>query len=211
MAAISMILGNIMALVQTSIKRILAYSSVAHSGYMTVALAATAGNSGTFPVSAALFYILGYILITLGAFACLVSLETEGKENLRLDDLSGLASRRPWTAFALAAFMFSFAGMPPTVGFMGKFFVFNAAISNHLIGIVIIGAIGSAISLFYYLRVIVKMYMSPALGVAPPYKKSYVLTAVAAIALLLNLALGTVITAPGLNRVEPAARDIAKH
>ncbi len=211
MAAFSMILGNVMALVQTSVKRMLAYSSVAHSGYMTVALAATAGESGSFPVSAALFYIVGYILVTLGAFACLVSLETEGKENLRLDDLSGLASRHPWTAFALAAFMFSFAGMPPTVGFMGKFFVFNAAITNHLIGIVIIGAIGSAISLYYYLRLIVKMYMSPALPVHEKGGRSLILTAIVVVTLILNIALGTFATAPGLDSVGQAAKNLASN
>src|SRR5690606_27231871 len=98
----------------------------------------------------------------------LMWLENESNDNLLLDDITGLAASHPMAAFALATFMFAFAGMPPTVGFMGKFFVFNAALSSHLYSLVIIGVIGSGISLFYYLRVIVRMYMTDSVKTAAP-------------------------------------------
>ncbi len=212
LAILSMILGNIMALVQTSLKRMLAYSSIAHSGYMAIAICAIGGASGQFPVASILFYVVGYALISVGAFGTLMWLENEDNDNIMLDDLAGLAKKHPWASFALAAFMFSFAGMPPTVGFMGKFFVFNAALSNQLYSLVIIGVIGSSISLFYYLRVIVRMYMSEPVKVAVLLtpSRSVLTTVVLAIVLILNLLLGTVLPGPTMQMLKKTSEEVAK-
>lgn len=212
LAMLSMILGNIMALVQTSLKRMLAYSSVAHSGYMVIAVCALGGQGGGFPVAAILYYLVGYTIASLGAFAVLMWLESEGNDNLLLDDLAGLVKTHPWASFALAFFMFSFAGMPPTVGFIGKFFVFNAALSNHLYGLVIIGVIGSSISLFYYLRVIVKMYMSEPVKVAAPLApcRSFVITGLVVIAVSAGLLLGTALPGPVMESMGKASQEVAK-
>lgn len=211
LAILSMILGNIMALVQTSLKRMLAYSSIAHSGYMAIAICAIGGASGEFPVAAILYYLVGYAIISLGAFCVLMWLENEENDNLLLDDLAGLGKKHPWAAFALAVFMFSFAGMPPTVGFMGKFFVFNAALSNQLYSLVIIGVIGSSISLFYYLRVIVRMYMAEPVKVAVPLapSRSFVMVGILALALLSNLLLGTLLPESAMNVFRATSQDVA--
>lgn len=212
LAMLSMILGNIMALVQTSLKRMLAYSSIAHSGYMAIAICALGGQSGAFPVAAILYYLVGYAVVSLASFAVLMWLESDGNDNILLDDLAGLVKTHPWAAFTLAVCMFSFAGMPPTVGFMGKFFVFNAAIASHLYGLVIIGVIGSSISLFYYLRVIVKMYMSEPVKVAVPLAptRSFVITGLLGIALALVLLLGTVLPATVMTSLTKASSEVAK-
>ncbi len=137
-------------------------------------------------------------------------LENAGNDNLTLDDLSGLASRHPWASFALAVLMFAFAGMPPTVGFMGKFFVFNAALSSHLYGLVAIGIVGSSISLFYYLRVIVKMYMTEPVKVAVPLEptRSVLFTGVLAVAIALVALLGTVLTGPALQHFAAGSYEV---
>jgi NADH-quinone oxidoreductase subunit N len=160
LAAASLIGGNIMGLVQSSLKRMLAYSSIAHSGYMAIAVCAIAGKGMEVPVQALIYYVAAYSVMSLGIFSVIMWLETEEASNIQLDDLAGLSQRHPMASFALAVFMFGLAGLPPTVGFMSKFFVFSAAISANLIGLVVIGVIGSSISLYYYLRTIVKMYMS---------------------------------------------------
>jgi NADH-quinone oxidoreductase subunit N len=211
LAVLSMVIGNIMALVQTSLKRMLAYSSIAHSGYMAIAICAIAGTGAEFPVASILFYLVGYAIISIGAFAILMWLESEDNDNLLLDDLAGLARKHPWASFALATFLFSFAGMPPTVGFMAKFFVFNAAIVNKLYSLVIIGVIGSSISLYYYLRVIVKMYMEePAKVVAQVApRRSLVTTAVLAAAIILTVLLGTVLPGPALRSLVNASQEVA--
>lgn len=211
LAVLSMVIGNIMALVQTSLKRMLAYSSIAHSGYMAIAICAIAGTGAEFPVASILFYLVGYAIISIGAFAILMWLESEENDNLLLDDLAGLARKHPWASFALATFLFSFAGMPPTVGFMAKFFVFNAAIVNKLYSLVIIGVIGSSISLYYYLRVIVKMYMEePAKVVAQVApRRSLVTTAVLAAAILLTVLLGTVLPGPALRSLVNTSQEVA--
>jgi len=212
-AIVSMILGNIMALVQTSLKRMLAYSSIAHSGYMAIAICALGGSSGDFPVAAILFYLVSYAIISLGAFGVLMWLESDANDNLLLDDLTGLAQKHPWAAFVLAVFMFAFAGMPPTVGFIGKFFVFNAALQNQLYGLVIIGVIGSSISLFYYLRVIVRMYMSDPVKVAVPLAptRSLVISGVLAAAVVLTILLGTVLPGPVMKILRATSSEVASH
>jgi NADH-quinone oxidoreductase subunit N len=158
LSVLSMIGGNILALVQTSVKRMLAYSSIAHSGYMAIVLCVL-HNSNAFAYQAILFYLIGYTLSTILAFGTLMWLEDTERQNIQLQDLRGLTKTHPWAALALSIAMFSFAGMPPTVGFFAKFFVFNAALQGNLYWLVIMGVVGSIISLYYYLRVIVTMYM----------------------------------------------------
>ena len=211
LAVLSMIIGNIMALVQTSLKRMLAYSSIAHSGYMAIAVCAIAGSGNEFPISAILFYLVGYAISSIGAFGTLMWLESEENDNLLIDDVAGLSQRHPWAAFALTSFLFAFAGMPPTVGFMAKFFVFNAAIMNQLYSLVVIGVIGSSISLYYYLRVIVKMYME-----GPSQSPSHVVgrrtiwtTTVIACAIVLTILLGTVLPGPALKSLSGTSQEIS--
>lgn len=157
MAALTMTLGNIIALVQSDIKRMLAYSSIAHAGYILIALVA-GGESG---VSSALFYLLAYTFMNIGAFTVVITLGRKGEEKTGLDDYSGLVSRSPILAILMSVFMFSLAGFPPTAGFMGKFYVFSAAVKSGFVGLVIIGVLNSLMSVYYYLRVVVIMFMHP--------------------------------------------------
>ena len=211
LAVISMIVGNIMALVQSSLKRMLAYSSIAHSGYMAIAICALAASGTDLPVSAILFYLVGYSVITIGAFGCLMWLESEENYNLLLDDLSGLSKRHPWLAVAFSTFLFAFAGMPPTVGFMGKFFIFNAAIANQLYSLVIIGVIGSSISLYYYLRVIVKMFMENASNSSSgDVKQASIWTAsVITGAIILTILLGTMLPEATLQSLIVTSQEVS--
>ena len=154
-AALSMTLGNIGALVQQNVKRMLAYSSIAHAGYLLVAFAA-AKDVG---ISAAIFYTATYAAMNVGAFAVVAHLANVGEKYVTLDDYAGLGRRSPALAAILTVFMLSLIGIPVTGGFLGKFYVFQAAMQSHLTGLVIIGVINSAIAAYYYLRVIVVMYM----------------------------------------------------
>ena len=135
----------------------LAYSSIAHAGYIMIAVAAGLGSSDG--VSSALFYMFAYLFTNLGAFAVVVALERKQNEGTLLDDYRGLAKRSPWLALAMAYFMLSLTGVPPTGGFSGKFFVFRAAIEADLLWLAIIGVVTSVISGYYYLRVVYLMYM----------------------------------------------------
>jgi NADH-quinone oxidoreductase subunit N len=154
-AALTMILGNVIAVVQPNIKRMLAYSSIAHAGYIAVALAATSERG----VSAALFYLLAYTLMNLGAFA-IVTILGRGEDKLvNLTDYAGLASKRPVLAAVLSLFLLSLAGVPGTAGFAGKFFIFRAALESRLLWLAIIGLVTTVVSFYYYLYVIVQMYM----------------------------------------------------
>ncbi len=156
-SALTLILGNVVALVQPNIKRMLAYSSIAHAGYILIAVAASPVNPDG--VSAALFYMLAYLFTTMGAFAVVIAVERKVNEGVMLDDYKGLAKRSPLLAFAMAYFMLSLTGVPPTGGFSGKFFVFRAAIEADLVWLTIVGVITSAISGYYYLRVVYTMFM----------------------------------------------------
>lgn len=211
MAAASMLFANIMALAQQSLKRILAYSSIAHSGYMALAIASMSGTAHTHQVPSILFYLISYVVVSLGAFGIIMWLENERCENIIVDDLSGLAKKHPWAAFALAVFMFSLGGMPPTVGFISKLYIFNAALSNDLIALVVIAVLGSTISLYYYLRIIVRMYMmeaNPALDglIKPVYSR--IITGVVATAVVLILAAGTLVPETFMNIARSAAGEI---
>jgi NADH-quinone oxidoreductase subunit N len=156
-AALTLILGNFVAISQANIKRMLAYSSIAHAGYIMIAVASGMGSSDG--VSSALFYMFAYLFTNLGAFAVVVALERNQNEGTTLDDYKGLAKRSPWLALAMAYFMLSLTGVPPTGGFSGKFFVFRAAIEADLVWLALIGVLTSVVSGYYYLRVVYLMYM----------------------------------------------------
>jgi len=212
-AILSTIFGNLLALVQSSIKRMLAYSSVAHAGYMAIAVCAIGANANALPIAAMLFYLVAYAIISVGAFGVLMWLETAEHENLQIDDLAGLAKSHPWASFALAVFMFSFAGIPPTAGFMGKFFIFSSALNQGLYAVVLIGILGSVISLYYYLRVIVKMYMAdrlPASAVTAP-RRSWVVLGVTAASVGLTLYLGTIGPTKALKSMQKASKVLLSH
>jgi NADH-quinone oxidoreductase subunit N len=156
-AALTMILGNVIAVVQPNIKRMLAYSSIAHAGYLAVAFAATSERG----VSAALFYLLAYALMNLGAFAIVTILGRSEDKLVTLTDYAGLGSKRPGMAALLSLFLLSLAGVPGTAGFAGKFFIFRAALESRLLWLAVIGVTTTVISFYYYLYVIVQMYMRP--------------------------------------------------
>jgi NADH-quinone oxidoreductase subunit N len=154
-AALSMTLGNIGALVQQNVKRLLAYSSIAHAGYLLVAFAALPQNG----IPSAMFYTASYAAMNVGAFAVVSHFAGPGERYVTLDDYSGLGRRSPVLAAALTLFLLSLIGIPITGGFFAKFYVFSAALQANLVGLVIIGVINSAIAAYYYLRLIVVMYM----------------------------------------------------
>jgi NADH-quinone oxidoreductase subunit N len=165
LAVLTMFAGNLGALVQTNVKRMLAYSSIAHAGYILVAFAAVTflaqeGRAAAAPAYAAiLFYLLSYALVKLGAFTIVSQFGGEGEKHLSLDDYAGLGQRQPVAAAALALFLLSLLGLPVTAGFFGKFYIFKAAVNSHLIWLAILMAVNSVIGAYYYLRLIVVMYM----------------------------------------------------
>jgi len=160
LAALTMTWGNIAAIVQGNIKRMLAYSSIAHAGYILIALpAASLPAAAPGAVSAALFYLFAYLFSNLGAWAVVLAVEQLEGGGVQIDDYSGLSRRRPGLALAMALFMLSLTGLPPTVGFIGKFFIFRAALDAGQIGLALVGVLTSLISAYYYLRVVVVMYM----------------------------------------------------
>jgi len=152
---LTMIIGNLIALRQKNVKRILAYSSIAHAGYLLIAVLA-GDNSGL------IFYLLVYMFMNIGAFAAVLALNRKNKEYLELEEFAGIGFRYPWIGATFAVFLFSLAGFPPTGGFLAKFYIFTAAVRADLVPLVIIGVLASLISVFYYLRIIVYMYMREA-------------------------------------------------
>jgi NADH-quinone oxidoreductase subunit N len=165
LAVLTMFAGNLGALVQTNIKRLLAYSSIAHAGYILVAFAAVTSmaQGGRADAAAAyaavLFYLLSYALVKLGAFTIVSQLGGTGEKNLSLDDYAGLSQRQPVVAAMLSIYLLSLLGLPVTAGFFGKFYIFKAAVNSHLLWLAVLMGINSVIGAYYYLRVIVVMYM----------------------------------------------------
>lgn len=151
-SALTMIVGNLIALRQTNIKRMLAYSSIAHAGYLMVAILSRDNNS-------LLFYFVVYLFMNIGAFSAVIALGKKDKEYLELDEYAGIGFKYPWIGATFAVFLFSLAGFPPTGGFLAKFYVFAAAVRVGLVPLVVIGVLASLVSVYYYLRVIVYMYM----------------------------------------------------
>ncbi len=171
MALLSMALGNIVAIAQTNLKRMLAYSTIAHMGFMLLGLLSgvVEGNRLNAPVaySASLFYIIVYVLMSLGAFGMLLHLSRAGFECDKLDDLKGLNRNHPWLAFIMLVLMFSLAGIPPTAGFYAKLAVLSAAVSAGQIALAVAAVVFSLIGAFYYLRIVKLMYFDDPAGAAP--------------------------------------------
>jgi len=193
-ALLTMFVGNLGALVQTNIKRMLAYSSIAHAGYILVAFAA-----GTeLGIAAVLFYLVAYALMKLGAFS-IVSHISAGERNQEIDDYAGLHARQPWLAACLTLFMLSLIGIPLTGGFLGKFYIFTAGVHANLLWLVILGVVNSVLSVAYYLRVVKVMYMNEPRGelaVAPvPASLAFVLTLTALGTVYLGVLPGPIFTA----------------
>jgi NADH-quinone oxidoreductase subunit N len=162
LAILTMIIGNLGALVQGSVKRMLAYSSVAHAGYLFVGLAA-AGQAPSMDIArAVVFYLAAYTFMTAGAFGWLCHASGGAEKALSFTDFEGYAARRPMGALAMTVFLFSLAGMPPTAGFFGKYLVFKLAVDHGLAPLALVAIFFTLVSFAYYLRLAVSMYMKPA-------------------------------------------------
>src|SRR5436309_8950582 len=185
LAIVTMTVGNLAALTQTNLKRMLAYSSIAHAGYLLIRVVAGAPRG----VSAMLIYLLIYSFMQLGAFGVVILLRRRDVVGDELKDFSGLSFRNPFAAFAMLVFMLSLGGIPPTAGFMGKFWLFSAAVDAGYYGLAVIGVLNSAISLYYYARIVVFMYLKKeAIGSAPAVSPA--LAVVLGLAVAATLVLG---------------------
>jgi len=160
LAIVTMALGNLAALAQRDLKRLLAYSSIAHAGYLMSALVA----EPAFASEAILFYLVAYAAVNLGAFGVIAALSKDGREPATLADLAGLAERRPALSAALGLFLVSLTGIPLTAGFVGKFYLFNAAVASGYVVLAVVGVVASVVSAYYYLRIVVAMYMEAPVG-----------------------------------------------
>lgn len=198
LAVLTMFAGNLGALLQTNVKRLLAYSSIAHAGYILVAFAAVTKLKGTeigaSPAYAAvLFYLLSYALVKVGAFTIVSQFGGAGEKHLQLDDFAGLAERQPFVAAVFSLFLLSLLGLPVTAGFLGKFYIFKAAVDSNLIWLAVLMAINSIIGAYYYIRLIVVMYMrepSPEIAATAPARFPLSVNIVLAIAAFGTIFLG---------------------
>ena len=186
LAVLTMTLGNIAALGQKDVKRMLAYSSIAHAGYILVGVAA--GNAAG--ISAALFYLMAYTFMNIGAFAVVSVLERKGAVGSNIKDYAGLAGRNMWLALGMAIFLLSLTGFPPLAGFWGKLYLFRAAVQSNLTWLAVIGVLNSGIAAYYYLNVIVQMYMKPAADEAPAINLTLVTQAALGVAALFTVIVG---------------------
>ena len=189
-AALSMTLGNIGALVQTNVKRLLAYSSIAHAGYILVAFAMTSQENYALGAAAAMFYTAAYAAMNVGAFAVVSHFANAGEKYVNLEDYEGLGRSSPALAAALTIFLLSLIGIPITGGFFAKFYVFSAALRANLIWLTIIGVLNSAVGAYYYLRIIVVMYMREARKEVPVSPVSWGLGVALAVSMVATLYLG---------------------
>jgi NADH-quinone oxidoreductase subunit N len=165
LAVLSMALGNLIAIAQTNIKRMLAYSTISHMGFLLLGI--LAGNAGGY--AGAMFYVIVYAIMSMGAFGAIILLSSADDECDRLEDFAGLARRSPWLAFLIMLLMFSLAGVPPFVGFWAKWFVLKEVIAAGLPWLAAVAVVFSLIGAFYYLRVVKLMYFDePAAGAARP-------------------------------------------
>jgi len=185
LAVLSMVVANVIAGRQESVKRMLAYSSIAHAGYALVGVVAAMGSAqGT---SSVLFYMLTYTVSTVGAFGALILCGRRGAEAVSYEDLAGLGKRHPAVALAFSFFLLSLAGVPPTAGFFGKLYVFSAAVDSQLNVLAVIGLLNSVVGAYYYLRVMVYMYMrepEPGAPIATPMRSGFVVAALILAAVL---------------------------
>jgi NADH-quinone oxidoreductase subunit N len=160
LAVLTMTVGNLAAITQLNLKRMLAFSSIAHAGYLLIGVASLSTDPEGRAVSAILFYLVAYLFMTAGAFAVIGYLEKRGHEGTYLESYNGLGFAHPFLGVAMSVFMFSLAGIPPTAGFFGKYYLFGAAVQDGKVGLAVLGVLNSALSLYYYLRVVVAMYMA---------------------------------------------------
>jgi NADH-quinone oxidoreductase subunit N len=212
LAALTMTAGNLTALVQANIKRMLAYSAIAHAGYVLVGM--TAGDSAA--GGAILYYLVAYGLANLGAFAVVIALERRGGAGESITDYRGLSSREPALAAAMAIFLLSLTGVPPLAGFVGKFYLFSAAVERGLVGLVIIAVLNSVVSAYYYLYVIVAMYMEEGVPVVAQMAARPALVAAIALAAIGTVLVGVFPEPPMsaaanafLSALGPAARAVS--
>ncbi|MCP4897670.1 MAG: NADH-quinone oxidoreductase subunit N [bacterium] len=201
----SQFIGNIVAIAQRDIKRMLAYSGIAHMGYVMVAIIVSGDEGG----SAILVYLAAYTLMNMGAFAAVSRLSEREDETHSIDAMAGQGWSRPVIALALTVCLFSLAGIPPLVGFTGKFVVFRAAVNGGFIWLAVLGVINSLISAFYYLRVVYVLYMQPLPSRAPAFPASFITTATAAVAALAVLVAG-LFPAPLLQAAEEAVKNLVR-
>lgn len=188
LAILTMVVGNTAALLQKDMKRLLAYSSIAHAGYLLIGVVAGGSRGG----AAILFYLAAYVLMNLGAFGVVLALGETGREHTRISDLAGLSQRAPLLAAALTVFLLSLAGIPTTAGFVGKLYLFTAAIEAGWIGLSVVGVLASVVSVFYYLNVIVVMYMHPATAALPAPRPDRALVTMLILAVIGTFALGLI-------------------
>lgn len=186
LAILTMIVGNLLAIAQSSVKRMLAYSSIAHAGYLLIGVVA-GGEAGG---QALLFYLLAYAPMTLGAFAVVMALKEGEKDHEQYSHFAGLGFKRPFLGMAMSIFMLSLAGFPPLAGFTGKFYLFRSAIVAGYADLAVIGALNSLLSVIYYLRVIVMMYMEEGGVEGKPFSRVPFLYLAVAIAIIGTIYLG---------------------
>ena len=204
-AVLTMTVGNVVAIAQSNLKRMLAYSSIAHAGYMLVGVVA----GGPLGAGGVLFYLLVYTFTTVGAFGVIVLVEREGREAVNLGDYGGLAADHPVLALTLSLFLLSLIGIPPTAGFVGKFYLFGAAVRSGYIWLAIIGVLNSAVAAYYYLRLIVYMYMREPEGVSASPAPSFAGRLALAIALWGVFQLG-LMPAPVLSLAQAAVAPLLR-
>lgn len=188
-SVLTMTVGNVAALTQGNIKRMLAYSSIAHAGYMLIGLTVFSRSGDPAALSGILYYLLAYALMNLGAFGVVILWGERGNERLEMADWGGLGWRSPKAALALSIFMISLSGIPPTAGFFGKYTIFRNAVEHGFGSLIIIAVLNSALSVYYYLRVLVTLYMRPALRPLE-LERSVLLGAVVAVCALGTLWIG---------------------
>ena len=185
-AAVTITIGNITAVRQDNVKRMLAYSSISHAGVLLVGICALGLGSHT-ANAALIYYLISYSLTTMGAFAVVAYIGSRGRERLLVDDWAGLGSAHPAVALAMTILLLSFGGMPPTGGFFGKFYIFKSAMEvydGQLLWLVVIGVVNSAISIYYYLRIVTAMYFREANAPFTPTRSAGVLFVIAVCPLL---------------------------
>jgi NADH-quinone oxidoreductase subunit N len=205
LAVLSMTLGNVVAIVQRDVKRMLAYSGIAHMGYALVAVIVAGTDGG----AAMLVYIAAYTLMNIGAFAAVALMSERENEPTLISEFGGQGWARPVTAFALTLCLISLAGIPPMIGFTGKFMVFRAAVNQGFIWLAVIGVLNSLVSAFYYLRVVYVMYMKPLPKREPVFAPAWTITAVAVVSALGVVVLG-LYPVPILEAAQQAVLDLVR-
>jgi len=187
-AVLTMLLGNVVALTQTNLKRMLAYSSIAHTGYILIGF--LSGSGHTYGYTPLLIYLASYAIMNLGAFVILTVLSKENDSGVNLHNVSGLSQTNPWLSFSMAVFLLSMAGLPPTVGFIAKYMLFYSAIEAGEIWLVVLAVLCSAVSVYYYLRVLVYMYMKDAFEEKGAVRVPFLSATAVCLLVLLTLQLG---------------------